>query len=78
MITIKLDSNAHDKIKLSANGKGGYQNLLQKLQSQYNETTRGLELTENDLETLKRYAAANCGQGGFQGKFNAILKCYNP
>jgi hypothetical protein len=52
-------------IRKPIRGRGGFQNLLRKLQSQLEG--QQLEVSAADVERLTRYSAAY-GGGGFQGR----------
>lgn len=46
---------------------GGWQSLLVKLQSQYDESTMVIQLDDSDLERIPRYAF-DYGNGGWEGR----------
>jgi hypothetical protein len=72
MYEVVLNNEAVDAINKPVKGIGGHQQLMNKLKSQLNGAK--LKYDEDDLEKLQRYAN-DYGQGGFQGRFKAILKC---
>ena len=53
-------------------GDGGYQSLLVSLQKSINRTTGELDLTEEDLERIPRYAF-DYGNGGWENRLVAIF-----
>lgn len=74
MSRVKLNDNAIEELNKPISGKGGNQDFLKKLKSQYDHNDKILEYDDNDLEKLKRYAN-EYGNGGFQTRFKAILSC---
>ncbi|WP_270968403.1 hypothetical protein [Campylobacter upsaliensis] len=73
MAKVILNQEAVDLLTKPVNGDGGHQKLLTKLQSQCGNANV-LTYDNDDLEKIKRYAE-NYGEGGFQNRFKAILKC---
>ena len=74
MSSIKLDKNAVDAVNKEVNGNGGHQNLMKKLQDQYDCGNGVLKYDDSDLEKLMRYSS-KYGKGGFQDRFRVILAC---
>lgn len=72
MHEVVLNNEAVEAINKPVNGIGGHQQLMNKLKSQLNGIK--LKYDEDDFEKLQRYAN-DYGQGGFQGRFKAVLKC---
>ena len=52
---------------------GGYQSLLVKMQNQLDQDTNRLELDDQDLERIPRYAYCY-GQGGWESRLRKIFQ----
>ena len=52
---------------------GGYQRLLINLQNKTNRSTGELDLSDDDLEKIPRYAF-NYGQGGWENRLKTIFE----
>lgn len=74
MYSVKLNQEAIDNLSKSVNGEGGHQNLLRKLQGQYDKESQTLEYDNDDLEKIERYSE-EYGKGSFQNRFKSILSC---
>lgn len=70
--TVTLSADAHEMLTRPIVGNGGHQRLLRKVLSHYNTTTRALTLLPQHRMQMERYANAY-GEGGYQGRFRAIL-----
>lgn len=53
-------------------GQGGFQGLLESLQSRTDRATGALSLTDGDLERISRYAF-NYGNGGWENQLRSIF-----
>jgi hypothetical protein len=53
--------------------KGGFQGLLVKLQRKLDSQTGIIDLTERDLERIRRYAF-DYGNGGWEGRLKSIFE----
>ena len=61
-----------DELFRAPQGQGGFQSLIKRLQTQVNNATSTIRLTDTDVEEIQHYAF-DYKQGGFQGRLIAIF-----
>lgn len=71
--SVKLNQEAIDNLSKSVNGNGGYQELLRKLQGQYDKDSQILNYNDDDLKKMRRYNKYD--EGGFENRLQSILSC---
>ncbi len=64
-MNVELSDELVALLQRPVNGRGGFQNLLRKLQGQLSGNV--LTVTEQDVERMVRYSLSY-GEGGFQGR----------
>ena len=69
-ITIQLSPEEADPLRIPVNGRGGWQNLVRKLNSNLTQENK-ITLTPKDIERILRYSYLY-GQGGFQNQLDGI------
>lgn len=67
------DLNADEIAELTtpARGQGGFQTFMKRLQSQFNNATGTIRLTDGDIGDIRHHAFE--GQGGFQDRLIKIF-----
>ncbi|MCX2717480.1 hypothetical protein OQH61_07015 [Helicobacter sp. MIT 21-1697] len=73
MYSVKLNQKAISYLSKPVNGNGGYQELLRKLQGQYDQDSQTLNYNDDDLEKMRRYNKYD--EGGFENILQSILFC---
>ncbi|WP_308984963.1 hypothetical protein [Thalassobacterium sedimentorum] len=71
----KLNESERDLLfiqPIDTGGDGGWQGLLIKLQLQFNTQNMHIELDDNDLERIQRYAF-DYGNGGWETRLTGIF-----
>ena len=70
---IKLNNNQKDELLKDIVGSGGFQNLMIKLQNNFNHENNELTINSQELlEKIIKYAYCY-QQGGYQGRLKTIL-----
>jgi hypothetical protein len=69
-ISIDLTAREASMMRKPVRGQGGFQSLMRKLQHQLED--RHLDVSRDDVERLRRYAAAY-GSGGFQHRIKSVI-----
>lgn len=59
-------------LNIEDQGQGGFQSLMEKLQSQYDSSSGDITLDEGDLERIPRYAF-DYGNGGWENRIAGIF-----
>jgi hypothetical protein len=72
VVTIDLGPDALEALRRSVHSQGGFQSLLRELQRQVSNDNQ-VVLTQEVIERIARYVH-DYGQGGFQGRLDAILQ----
>lgn len=72
IITVTLTSDEFAIATRPVVSHGGHQGLLRKILPRLNRSTRQLELLPQHIAKMREYAA-EYGDGGYQGRFRAIL-----
>ena len=68
-VVIDLSPTELEFLARPANGRGGYQSMLRRLQKQIQGGK--LTISQEEAEHLRKYAG-NYGQGGFQGRLKSV------
>jgi hypothetical protein len=71
LLSVKLTRSEAELVQRPIRGIGGMQSLLRGLQKKLDEETLTLELTNDDVEKILRYAK-EYGEGGFQGRLGGM------
>jgi hypothetical protein len=72
MQTVHLEAWEISVLDRPANGNGGYQSLLRRLQRRIDRSTGHLDLTPADLQRIPRYAF-DYGNGGWEDRLVSIF-----
>ena len=70
-VRVELGADAHEALMRPVVGSGGFQSLLRALQDRVT-SDRVLVLTPELVDEVARYVQSY-GQGGFQGRLDAVL-----
>lgn len=72
MTKIELNEEEWSQLKKPIRGNGGFQTFLTSLRQRAAVRRGKLELTDDDLEKIKRYAFYD--QGGYEGRLKALFE----
>ena len=72
MAYFELNRNEIAELDRTANGAGGFQTFIKRLQTQVNHATATIKLTDDDVSEIQHYAF-DYRQGGFQERLLFIF-----
>ena len=73
MISIQLNSMELTILRKPIVGQGGFQSMMNNLRARADQSTGNIEISDDDLERIQRYAF-QYGGGGFEARLRSIFE----